>query len=825
MDDLLRDLRQSFKALLREKTFSATVLTTLAICLGANVAIYSVIHSVLLEPLPFPEPERLVMVSNSYPGAGVPRASNGSADYFQRRENVPAFESVALFQGSGNTVGEAGSTERVLSVRVTPSFFPLLGIEAALGRTFTEDEMDMGNHQKVVLTHAYWQEHFGGVPDVVGRELRIDGQPHTVVGVLAEGFEMLDRPETRFFLPTAFPPEARTLDNWHSNNFEMIARLRPGATVEQALAQNLALNDALIDQWSVPNARQLLADAGYTTLVSPAAEDMVRDVAPLLYMLWGGVVFVLLIGCVNIANLMLARAQTRGTETATKLALGAPRSRVARQVFTESVLLGLLGGAAGIAVGHVGLQLLRSIGTADLPRGTEIAIDAPVLAFTLTLAVGAGALFGSIPMLQVMRGDLSPVFRVGGRTGTASRRAVWLRNGLVTSQVALAFVMLIGAGLMLLSFRAALSVDPGFAPEGLLTASVSLPSARYEDATARRQFWDELLGEVRALPGVDGASMTTQLPFSGNNSSSIIFPEGYVMSPGESLLSPYQTIAGPQYFETMGIEVLGGRAFQESDGPEDQRVIVLDEWLADRYWPDRSPLGDRMVFGVAPGADSIPDEMLYTVIGVVETIKQNDLTTPASEHVGAYYFTYRQRPPGSVTLTARSATGDATGLTPTVRDVLGRLDSELPLFSVESMQQRIDSSLVRRRVPLVLLGVFAAVALFLSVVGLYGALAYTVTQRTREIGIRMAMGSAPEDVFRSVVGQGLGVTGLGLLLGAGGALLLTRVIQSQLFGVQATDPRVMIAVAVLLGAVGLVACAIPARRATTVNPVEALLGN
>jgi ABC-type antimicrobial peptide transport system permease subunit len=275
----------------------------------------------------------------------------------------------------------------------------------------------------------------------------------------------------------------------------------------------------------------------------------------------------------------------------------------------------------------------------------------------------------------------------------------------------------------------------------------------------------------------------------------------------------------------MGIEVLEGRVFLESDGPQDQRVIVLDEWLADRYWPGRSPLGDRMVAGAAPGQDSIPEENLFTVVGVVETIKQNDLTTPAAEHVGAYYFTYKQRTPAFVTLAAHSATGDATGLTPAVREVLGRLDAELPLFSVESMEQRIDSSLVRRRVPLVLLGVFAGVALFLSVVGLYGALAYTVAQRTREIGIRIAMGSAPQDVFQSVVRQGLGVTGLGLLLGAGGALLLTRVVQSLLFGVQATDPRVMIAVALLLAVVGLAACAIPARRATTVNPVEALLGN
>lgn len=824
MDDMVRDLRQSLTAILRERTFSATVLLTLAICLGANVAIFSVIHAVLLEPLPFDEPDRLVSVTNSYPGAGVPRASNGSVDFFQRRENIPAFAEVALFQGSGNTVGEAGSTERVSSMRVSPSFFPLLRVEAALGRTFTDDEMDVGNHLKVVLTHDYWQEHFGGAPDVIGRELRVDGQPHTVVGVLPEGFQVLDRPETRFFLPTAFPPEARALDAWHSNSFAMFARLAPGATVEQAVAQNQALNDALIDRWPLPNARQLLSDAGYETLVFPAAEDLVRDVAPLLYMLWGGVAFVLLIGCVNIANLMLARAQSRSTETATKLALGAPRGRVARRVLTESVLLGLIGGVAGVAIGYGGLELLRSVGTADLPRGTEIGIDAPVLGFTLALAVGAGALFGTIPMLQILRGDLSPVFRAGGRTGTASRRAVWLRNALVTSQVGLAFVMLIGAGLMLLSFRAALSVDPGFDPRGVLSASVSLPDARYEDGDARRRFWDQLLNEVRAVPGVQHASVTTQLPFSGNNSSSIIFPERYVMSPGESLLSPYQTVAGPGYFESMGIDVVEGRTFLESDGPDDPQVVVIDEWLAGRYWPDGSPLGDRMVAGAVPGTDSIPEEALYTVIGVVQTVKQNDLTARPEEHVGAYYFTYRQLPPGSVTLTARSATGDAAALTPPIREVLRRLDAELPLFSVETMEARIDSSLVRRRVPLLLLGVFAGVALFLSVVGLYGALAYTVAQRTREIGIRMAMGSAPEDVFRSVVGQGLGITVIGLGIGAGCALLLSRLIESLLFGVQPADPRVMLAVAVLLAVVAVAACALPARRATTVNPVEALLG-
>ena len=824
MTHVLSDIRRSLRVLAKERTFSATVLLTLALCLGANVAIYSVVHAVLLEPLPFASPDRLVVVSNAYPGAGVPRASNGTVDFFERRESIAAFEEVAIYQGSGSTVGEAGSTERVTSLRVSPSFFPLLGVEAALGRTFLEEEMEVGNHQKVVLTHAAWQDFFGEASDAVGRDLRIDGRPYTVVGVLDEDFLVPGREDVRLYLPVAFEPEDRALDNWHSNNFEMLARLAPGVSVEQALAQNLALNEALIERWNIPNARQLLADAGYTTIVLPAADDMVRDIRPVLYMLWAGVAFVLLIGCVNIANLMLARAQVRLTDVATRLALGASRARVAAAVFTESVVLGVLGGVLGLGVGAAGLWWLETVGATDLPRGTEIGIDVPVVAFALALAVAAGALFGAIPMVSVMRGDLSPVFRGGGRTGTASRRAVALRNGLVVTQVGLAFVMLIGAGLMLASFRSAISVDPGFEPEGVLTGFVSLPSARYPDGDARRRFWDELLAEVRALPSVAEASVTTQLPFTGSNSASLIMPEGYELSPGESILAPFQTIAGPGYFEALGIELLQGRPFDESDDASVPRVVIIDEWLANRYWPDGGALGDRMLYSVPPGADSIPEESRYTVIGVVETIKQNDLTTPASEHVGAYYFTYRQQPPGFVTLTARTTAVEAAAVTPEVRSILSRLDPELPFFGVETMQERIDESLTQRRVPLVLLGVFAAVALFLAVVGIYGALAYTVSQRTREIGIRMAMGSDPGDVFRGVVAQGLGVTGAGLLIGGAAAYFLTRLIESLLFGVAATDVRVIALVALLLAAVAVAACTIPARRATRVNPVEALGG-
>ena len=821
MDSLTRDIRQTLRILLRERTFSATVLLTLAICIGANVAIFTVIYRVLLEPLPYESPDRLVTVLNQYPGAGADTGASGPVDFAQRRENIQAFQEVALYQGSGSTVGDPGSAERVASLRVTPSFFPLLGVEAVLGRTFAEEEMMEGSHQKVILTHAFWQEQFGGDASVVGRDLRVDGQPFTVVGVLPADVT-LPRSTARIVVPIAFDEEAFSLQRWHSNSFQMLARLTPGSTVEQAAAQNAALNDALIDQWPIPNARQLLEDAGYHTLVVPTQEYMVRDVRAALFMLWAGVAFVLLIGCVNIANLILARAQTRVAELATRLALGARRVEVARQILTESVVMGLLGGILGVGLGALGIRLLLQLGADQLPRGSEIALGAPVLGFALVLAVLAGALFGAIPLVQILRSDLTPAFRNESRTGTSNRRTVLLRNGLVTAQVALAFVMLIGAGLMFTSLRQALSVDPGFEPEGVLTGFVSLPEGRYPDAVARRQLWDELLAGVRTTPGVAQAALTSQLPFSGNNSNSVITPEGYVPPPGESLLSPYQNTVSEGYFAAMGIEIIEGRGFLPADGPDDLRVIVVDEWLADRYWPDESPLGQRMIYGAIPGMEDIPEEAFHTIVGVVRTVKQRDLTQPDGEHTGSYYFSLAQRPLAFGTVVARAESGEAPALAGDIRAVLGRLDGELPFFGVATMQDRIDESLLQRRVPLILLSVFAAVALFLAMVGIYGALAYSVNQRRREIGIRMAMGSAPAEVFRTVVGQGLRVTALGLVTGAVAAVLLTRLIQTLLFGVGATDPTVMFSVTGVLGVVGLAACVVPARRATTVNPVDAL---
>jgi predicted permease len=819
MDKLLQDLKFGAKLLLKEKAFTLTVLTTLAVCIGANTTIFCVVNTVLLDPLQFYESNRLVRVFNSYPNAGAERASNSAPDFFFRRDRVAAFDEVAVYQYWGNTVGEPGSTERLQTTRVTPSFFPMLGVQPVVGRTFTEEEMDIGNEQKVILSHGYWQERFGGDAAAVGRTLRIDGQAYTIVGLLGEEFRFLGQRESRLYLPIPFTEEQRTVAALHSNNYEMIARLAPGATIEQAESQIEALNLALVEEISYPNFAQMLEDAGFHVQVHALQADLLRDVRPTFIMLWVGVAFVLLIGCLNIANLMLARSNVRTRELATRMALGSDRSRLTRQLLTEAVLIALLGGVLGLGLGTLGLSLVSGMGVEDLPRGAEVGIDGAVVGFTLFMALLAGLFFGGIPLTHIFRTDLNSVFRAESRSGTAGRRAVLTRSAMVTGQVAIAFILLIGAGLMFASLRAALNVDPGFKPNSVLTGYLSLPGADYPDEENRRQFLDEMLRETRALPGVTAASVTSMVPFGGGGSSSVILPEGYIPQEGESLLSPFNTTAGPGYFEAMDIPLIAGRFFDESDNADGQRVIIIDEWLANRYYPAESPLGKRMLWGTIPGVEENEEDFLYTIVGVVGSIKQNDLTQ--REYVGAYYFKYRQRTPGFFILVARTAV-EPLMLTPAIRQVVHRIDPDLPFYSPETLQHRVSESLVARRTPVVLLAGFAGVALLLAGVGIYGILAYSVTQRTRELGIRMALGSSPREVSRLVAVQGIRVLGVGLVIGLGGSMLLVRLIQSLLYGVQPADPTVLLSVAAILTTVGVGACVLPARRATRIDPVVAL---
>lgn len=821
---MLTDIRVGLRLLSKNKAFTLTVALTLALCIGANTALFSIVHNVLLRPLSFPESDRVVLMGNAYPGAGVDTGGNsGVPDYYDRLRATTVFEEQAMYNTSSLSMDQDGAPTRVRVMNVTPSFFRLVRVAPRVGRAFTEQEGEPGNEKKIVLSYGLWQTQFGGDPQAVGRELRLEGQPYTVVGVMPRDFVFVN-PDVMAWRPLAFTADQKSDQRRHSNNWRNIGRLKPGATVQQAQAQIDALNAANLDRF--PQYKQILLNARFHTAVRRLQDDLVKDVRATLYLMWGGALFVLLIGCLNVANLVLVRSRARLKELATRVALGAWRARVARQLVTESVLLTLVSAAAGLLVGYAALRALGSLNIHDLPRGSEIRLDGIVVAYTLAVAAAIGVVLGLIPVAAVLPVNLTTVLREEGRGGTSARGARTLRRGLVVVQVAFAFVLLIGAGLLFASFRHVLAVDPGFRPQGVLTASINLPGTRYKSDDALRSFSEEALRRLRSLPGVTAAGATSTIPFGGNHNDSVIIAEGHQMKPGESLISPMQVVVTPGYFTAMGTPLRRGRFFDERDRPTTRanQVTILDERLAAHFWPDQDPIGRRLYF-----PESIDDIMAvndhtewFTVVGVIGAVKLETIDEDALG-IGAYYFPYAQRPRSARGLTfAIKTASDAQSLSPAVRRTLNEIDRELPVFDLQTMEERTDRSLMSRRSPMLLSLAFGAVALFLSAIGIYGVLAYLVTQRTKEIGIRIALGSSAAAVFELVLREGLVLIAFGFVLGGAGALALRRALESQLFGVSATDPVVIAVVASALAAVALVACAVPARRATRIDPIVAL---
>jgi predicted permease len=690
------------------------------------------------------------------------------------------------------------------------------------GRIFTEEEGETGHDERAMLTYGAWQELYGGREDAVGGELRINGRPYTIVGVLPNGFAFLN-PDVRIWLPLGFSPEERSDDRRHSNNWSMVGRLKPGASIAQAQQQLNALNARNDERF--PHFKEILANAGFRTVATSLEEDVVRGARNTLYLLWGAVLFVLLIGAVNITNLVLVRSSGRMKELATRHALGAALTRLTRQLMTEIVLLTLVGSAAGLLIGYLGLTLLTNVGLDQLPRADEIRMDVTVLLFTVGLAFLVGILIAIVPVFSLRHTNLSQAFREESRSGTAGRGARLVRRILVASQVAFAFMLLAGAGLLLASFQRVLAISPGFTADHVLTARVSLPGLRYPDDKTRSTFSTRLLERVRSLPGVRHAGLTSNLPFSGDYSDSVILAEGHKMSPGESLISPFQTTVTPGYFESMGIPMRAGRSFNDGDTSDSPDVAIVDERLARRFWPGLDPIG-RRIFAPDNPNDLInpgPKARYYNVIGVASEIRMSGLIE-TEDRTGAYYFPMAQDPRSNMTLTVMT-TGDPLAMTSSIRLALREIDSDLPLFSVRSMWQRVDTSLVDRRTPMVLTMVFAGVALFLAGVGIYGVLAYQVSQRRREIGIRMALGSNPKGIFRLVLGEGLQLLGAGFLVGITGAFAIRRALVSQLYGIGPMDPAVLTIVTLVLGIVAVLASTLPARRAAKTDPLVALTEN
>jgi len=819
MESLVQDIKFSLRLLWKDKGFAATAIATLALCIGANAAIFSILYAVVLRPLPVPEPDRILALYNSYPKAGVERGSNGVPDYYDRLRDVSVFEEQALYNTPRVTVGEKGSVEQVRAMNVTPSLFRLLRGQPLLGRIFNEEEGTPGKERKVILSYALWQKLFGGQGTVLGQDLRIYGNLYTVVGVMPKDFVYLI-PEVQLWRPLAFTPEQKSDSARYNNNYQMLGRLKPGATLEQAQAQVNALNAANLERFA--EMKQVLVNAGFHTRVLRLQDDVIRDVKKTLVLLWGGALFVMLIGVVNIANIVLARSSARIRELATRFALGAGRLRVTRQLMTESLLLTGLSAMLGLVLGYWGLKALNQIGLDRIPRANEVALDGNVILFILGLAFVVGVAIGLIPMVQALHVNLSLVFRQDGRAG-ASRGARILRNTLAVVQVAIALVLLVGAGLLLASFRKVIAINPGFvAPQQILTGTVALPAVRYRNDSESSAFVTRALASIRSLPGVRGAGATDTIPFGSNNSDSVILAEGYVMKPGESLVSPSQVVVTPGYFEAMGITLLDGRRFDERDTAKSAQVIIVDDRLARRFWGNAGPVGKRMWRPSSAQNLIHPDAttQYYAVVGVVRSVKLRALVD-TDERVGAYYFPYEQSSRYTITFAVKTSP-DPAFLVSALRNKIAALDPELPLYDIRTMQQRAEESLISRKSPMLLAMILGLVALFLAGVGIYGVLAYMVAQRTKEIGIRMAVGSTPEAIFQLILKEGILILAVGFALGLTGSLALGKYVKSLLYGVQPMESSVLIPVTMLLAIVALVACALPARRATRVDPIQAL---
>ena len=819
MERFLHDLRFAGRILWKDRSFAITALLTLGICIGANAAMFAIVNSVLLRPLGVPESDRLVHMYNGYPGAGLVGGSTGVPDYYDRLRETTVFQEQALYNVRGVTRGGESEPQRVPALVATPSLMRLLQVQAVQGRIFLEEEGEVGKTYKAVLTYAAWQQWFGGDPNAVGRDVRINGEPFTVVGVMPQGFVFLD-PDVMLWIPAAFSAQEKSDDSRHSNNWSYVARLKPGATVEQARQQIDALNARNFDRF--PHFKQILINAGFHTAVFPLQDYLVRDVRGTLYLLWGGVVFVLLVGGVNVTNLMLVRSSVRLKELATRHALGAGLGRIASQLLTEAILLAVGGAALGLGLGYAGVRALSRLSLDATPQGTQVAIDGTVVGFTFALGLALAILLALLPILSLRHMNLSQVFREDGRSGTAGRGARTVRRILVAAQVAFAFMLLIGAGLLLTSFQRVLAVKPGFDPSHVLTGAVTPPAARYKEDAQLIAFWSQFLDRVRALPGVQAAGATGNLPLGGNYNDSVILAEGYAMSPGESLISPFNTSVTPGYFETMAIPLKRGRLFTTSDDERAPKVLIIDERLARRFWKDADPVGRRMwkadsaeEFTQGPG----PKSRYYTVVGVVGDVRTTGLTE--KDPVGMYYYPFAQSVDRGMTLVARTA-GDPDTLTNSIRQQVAAMDPELPFFAVKAMQQRVQESLVSRKTPMLLATLFGAIALFLAAVGIYGVLAYQVAQRRKEIGIRMALGSDSRRIFGLIVSEGLWLLCLGIGVGLLGAFAIRRAMETQLFGVQPMDPVVLALVTILLGVVALIACAVPARRAARTDPLAAL---
>src|SRR5437773_6290552 len=803
----MNNLRFAFRQLCKAPAFTVTALATVAICLGANLAIFAVINSILLRPLPFPQSDRLVTIFITYPKAGVENDGSSITNYYERRGNIPAFSSLSIFRDFSEVVGETGAAEQTEIMRVSPDFFATLGVNLAMGRSFTEEEAAVAeNNGVVILTDAYWRQRLHSDRNVLGRDIRVNTMPRKIVGVLPPDFRFLSS-EARLFLPIRSRLEERTPQQRHSGGgTHMIARLKPGATMAEAQSQ-IDAHNAAVDEDN-PEAK-MMTEADFRSLVRPLHAEHVRSIRPTLLLMQAGVFFLLLIGAVNLVNLLLIRASGRAKEMAIRRSVGASRAHVVRQVMIETVLLTFVGGLLGLVVGTWGIRLLEVRGADRLPLGAHIAFDGWLALIGLAGAVVLGIVI-AVPIAWFnLNTHLAHVLQSESRTGTVSRAAQRLRHGFIVAQIALAFVLLAGAALLGLSLKKVMAVSPGFRADHVLTGEVTVPFSYNA-----RPFLDRLLEAIGQQPGVGAAGAITNVPLSGENGKTAVTPKGYVPPAGQSLQGHYSYQVTGDYFTALGIPLREGRFLTSADSHRADRVCVVDEDFARRYWPHGGALGQR----VFQGSDS-DDAKLFTIVGVVGAVKQAELTEPQGQ--GAVYLPFIDFYGINIFVVTRTSQRPEA-FAETLRKLVRAANPDLAIDNLRSMDTRIAESLIARRSPALLAGIFAGVALLLAAIGTYGVLSYAVAQRRREIGIRMAVGAQRKQIGAQFLSLGLRLLVAGTLLGLFGAWLAGKAMQSVLFDVPPLHLAILLGTAAIMSAVSLVACFIPARRATLVDPVQAL---
>lgn len=815
LEQLMGDGRLAVRSLVRARAFSLTALFIIAVCLAGNVAIFSIVDSTLLRPLPFRDPGRLVTVFNSYPKAGIDDAGVSVPHYLERRSSIAAFEDAGVFRRDTVTLNPGTNPERVESAAATPSFLRTLGVDAALGRTFTDEEGDRGKDQVVMLSDEFWRQHFGADPSVIGRTLLIYDKPYTIVGVLRPGFRYLSS-DARLWMPLSFSEEDRKEYQRHSCGLEMVARLRPGSGVSDAQAQVDALNERTM---RIDPVAAIIRSVGFHSSVRDLHSYHVAGLRPALVLLQAGALFLLLIGTVNLANLFMVRATGRAREYSMRRVLGASRLQLARTHLFESLLLSASGGLIGIGLGAAALRAATTRAAGHLPTDLAPRIDPTVCLAAFGTSIFIGLVLALPVIWLTARGRLSEALANESRGGTTTRSVHRLRHSLIVAQITLAFVLLSGACLLGLSFIRVLKVRPGFVQENLLTAAVALPQNGYKETGQCVAAYGRMLANLRSLPGVSSAALSSAAPFTHRAYQLAWSIAGSTAASDEFVkegLFSYWVSGG--YFASLGVPIREGRPLSDDDVQSGRMVCVVDEVFARRHWPNGGALGRRMVLPDNPQAPD-PTRRYFAIVGVAGSVLHHDLSERGIQD--AVYFPISDQ---TEFIAALRTQRDPESLAPDLRTALLQVDPGLSIFDVRTMASRVDESLADRRSTLLLAGIFAGASVLLAAVGIYSVLACSVAQRTREIGVRMALGAQPGHIIWQFLGLGLRLLGVGLPLGLIGACLAGRVMASMLFGVAPANPLVLGSTAVALAAVAVLACLLPSQRAARVKPTEALRG-